>query len=128
MAHGLVLGGIMLAGARQNWRPYHEGDIEPLMTLAGLCARALYNARLYREAKLALRLRDELIGAVSADLLDRLAQTRASVDMVRWQSNGVGATSRRDLSPRLKAMEALVSEMEDLVRGLRGVAEQDVRG
>jgi GAF domain-containing protein len=126
MAHGFVLGAIMLVGARQNGRPFDEADLEPMKKLASLCARALYNARLYREAKLAMRMRDELIGAVATDLLDRLAQTRASLDLLRWQVTEPAA-NRRDLAPRLRATEALVSEMEDLVRGLRGVSEQEMR-
>jgi GAF domain-containing protein len=127
VAHDVVLGGLLLAVARTSRRPYDEVDIQPLLSFAGMCAQALYNARLYREAKLAVRLGHELIGAVAGDMLERLAQTRASLDLFRWQSAAAGPEALRDAAPKLKSLEALVSEMEDLVRGLRSVAEVEPR-
>ena len=45
VAHGTVVGGLLLAGAQARRRAYDAAVLEPLGELAGAYAQAIYNAR-----------------------------------------------------------------------------------
>jgi GAF domain-containing protein len=123
VAHGLVVGGVLLALSDSRRRAYDDNSLQLLEQLGTWCGQAIYNARLYREAKMALRLRDELIGAVVEDLAERLVRARACSDVLRWHTARAGAPFRKQMTPGLAALEALVNEMDDLVRGLQAASE-----
>ena len=76
VAHGTVVGGLLLAGAQRRRRRYDAAWLEPLDDLARAYAQAIYNARLFVETRLALRLRDELIVSTRNELLDIAASMR----------------------------------------------------
>ena len=66
-AHGRALGALMLArGAGAV--PYSEADLSLAQALALRAASALDNARLYDEARRAVRAREDVLGVVSHDL------------------------------------------------------------
>jgi signal transduction histidine kinase len=65
--HGRSLGAITLLYAETD-RCYRDEDVDLLCDLASRAAVAIENARLYREARRAARVRDELLAMVSHDL------------------------------------------------------------
>lgn len=125
IAHGLVVGAALLALSDSRRRAYDETSLQLLEQLGTWCAQAIYNARLYREAKMALRMRDEVVGAVVEDLSERLVRARACSDVLRWHTARAGAPLRKQMTPGLAALEALVNEMDDLVRGLQAASESE---
>ena len=66
-AHGRVLGALMLARG-PGAVPYSEADFSLAQALALRAASALDNARLYDEARHAVRAREDVLGVVSHDL------------------------------------------------------------
>jgi GAF domain-containing protein len=76
VAHGTVVGGLLLA-ASQARRPVYDTEwLEPVSDLARAYAQAIYNARLFVETRLALRLRDELIVNTTHELLELVTAVR----------------------------------------------------
>ena len=76
VAHGTVVGGLLLAGSQSRRRAYDTAWLDPLGDVARAYAQAIYNARLFVETRLALRLRDELILSTRNELLDMVASLR----------------------------------------------------
>jgi GAF domain-containing protein len=76
VAHGTVVGGLLLAASQSRRRPYDAAWLDLLGELARAYAQAIYNARLFVETRLALRLRDELILSTRNELLDMVAGLR----------------------------------------------------
>ena len=66
-AHGRVLGALMLARG-PGAESYSAGDLSLAQALALRAASALDNARLYDEARRAVRAREDVLGVVSHDL------------------------------------------------------------
>jgi len=66
-AHGRVLGALALARG-PGAAPYTQADLSLAQALAQRAASALDNARLYDEARRAVRARDDVLGVVSHDL------------------------------------------------------------
>jgi PAS domain S-box-containing protein len=66
-AHGRALGALMLARG-PGAVPYAEADLSLAQALALRAASALDNARLYDEARRAVRAREDVLGVVSHDL------------------------------------------------------------
>ena len=66
-AHGRVHGALVLARGR-GAAPYTQADLSLAQALALRAASALDNARLYDQARRAIRARDDVLGVVSHDL------------------------------------------------------------
>ena len=66
-AHGRALGALMLARG-PGAVPYSAADLSLAQALALRAASALDNARLYDEARRAVRAREDVLGVVSHDL------------------------------------------------------------
>jgi len=71
-AHGRALGALMLARG-PGAAPYSEADLSLAQALALRAASALDNARLYDEARRAVRAREDVLGVVSHDLRSPLS-------------------------------------------------------
>jgi GAF domain-containing protein len=123
VAHDLVIGGLMLARARASRPAYDPMTLEAVSGLARWYAQAIYNAQLFSEAKLAIRLRDELIVAASRDLLALMNGIRRRTENLRWQAASAHASLEQQVTNGMSAIEALTSEMEQLVRELRMIAD-----
>ena len=76
VAHGTAVGGLLLAGAQARRRTYDAALLEPLGELAGAYAQAIYNARLFVETRLALRLREELLLSTTNELQELVEAVR----------------------------------------------------
>ena len=92
-AHGRVLGALVLArGAGAT--PYTAADLALAQELALRAASALDNARLYDQARRAVRARDDVLGVVSHDLRNPLSV----IDMCVAALLGGGAPDREMLA------------------------------
>lgn len=80
VAHGTLLGAVMLVASRTRSRAYDHAVLELFTELARCCAQSLYNARLLLETRLALRLRDELIISVTRQMLELAEGTAPLAD------------------------------------------------
>jgi GAF domain-containing protein len=123
LAHDQCIGGLMLVATRASRRPYDQAAIEPLSQLAAVAAHAIYNARLFSEAKLALRLRDEVIVAASSDLMSLIDNVRRRTDSLRRRQETAPASGPPPGVSAVAAIDELADEMEHLVAELRLVAD-----
>ncbi|HEX2173981.1 MAG TPA: GAF domain-containing protein, partial [Dehalococcoidia bacterium] len=83
-ARGHVLGAITLV-LTHSGRRYGPADLALAEDLAGRCALALDNARLYQEAQTAVQLRNEFLSSVSHDLKCPLTAIKGQTQMLQRQ-------------------------------------------
>ena len=82
LARGRALGAITLA-TTETGRHYGAEDVELAKELARRAGLAVENARLYREAERALRVRDEFLASASHELRTPLAHIKGFVSTLR---------------------------------------------
>jgi GAF domain-containing protein len=127
VAHGMLLGGIMLVGSRPTRRPYADSEIDPVVELASSYAQAIYNAQLFWEASLAIQVRDELIGAASLGLLELLSGIRRRAAMLEQAHFAADpATARRRANRSAFEIDLLLARMQRLIGDLRAISAPDV--
>jgi GAF domain-containing protein len=73
VAHGVIIGAVMLVVSATRRRAYLETQRDLLLKLGECYAQAIYNARLFIEARQAVRLKDEVIAATRHQLLELAA-------------------------------------------------------
>jgi GAF domain len=120
IAHGVILGSIMLVNSRPSvltadGEQFHE-IASNLVTCA---AQVLHNARLFREANLAVRLRDENIAVATHTLSELLSRVREHSEGIREQGAVGSARGQVQLKRGLAQIELLVREMEHIIRELQ---------
>jgi GAF domain-containing protein len=124
IAHGAMLGSIMLVMAHQ---PARESDaqrfLEMATELAESSAQAIHNARLYREAKLAVRRDDQTIAYAAEHLLELLANMREHSDGIREYISRGNPVRASQVGRGLAQIELLAREMEHLTRELNASVE-----
>jgi PAS domain S-box-containing protein len=86
-ARGQVVGLLTFAWS-ETGRRYGPEDLEMLEELARRVVVAVENARLYHEARDAVRLRDEFLGIASHELKTPLTPLRLKLQMMQRQVNG----------------------------------------
>jgi GAF domain-containing protein len=123
VAQGTCIGGLMIVASKASRRPYDEAAIESIRPLANSAAHAIYNARLFSEAKLALRLRDEVIVAASRELLGLMENVRRRTEGLRWSSARRDAMSGPSVNSSLAAIDTLADQMEQLIGELRLIVD-----
>ena len=142
VAHGTVVGGLLLAGSQARRRSYDAALLEPLGELAGAYAQAIYNARLFVETRMALRLRDELLLSTRNDLLELVAavreRRRGRGRILHWPGKppsdalatptpeAHSPTSLEHASPRTPRMaelHALTNELEEIAYRLSSAVD-----
>src|SRR6185503_7438826 len=84
--------------------------------LARRAALLIDNARLYTEARSAIRARDDMIAIVSHDLRDPLQTITAAAATLRFESKDDEAESVRRISLASTQMRRLVQDLLDLSR------------
>ncbi len=121
VARGRTLGAITF-GAYTPGR-YTERDLDLAVALAGRCALAIDNARLYGAAQAALRTRDDLIATVSHDLKNPLTVMRGLAQLIERRAArdaGEGAAwiaeRARQITDAAEQMRRLIDELTDIAR------------
>ena len=117
IARGRTLGAITLATAGSG-RRFGEADLAVAREMAHRASLSIDNARLYREAREALRARDSVLGVVSHDLRNPLTAILLSVDSalgagplpgpVREALDGVVQSAR--------GMDRMIQDLLDVAR------------
>jgi signal transduction histidine kinase len=113
-ARGRILGAITFASAHPGRHgPEDLGMAEDLARRAGL---AVDNARLYREAREAVRARDEVLAFVSHDLKNPLSAVLMSATLLEREPSGEPRTARHVAAIRRSAerMDRLIHDLLDV--------------
>jgi GAF domain-containing protein len=123
IAHGVLLGGMMLVGARVNRRPYADHELQPVVELAGGYAHAIYNAQLFWEASLAIQVRDELMDTASRGLLELVQGIRRrSALLAEARQMADPAARRRRTNRAVFEIDLILARMQRLIVELRTAA------
>jgi signal transduction histidine kinase len=113
------IGAITFVFAESN-RRYGTDDVALAEDLSQRAALALENARLYQQARDAVRLREDLLAIVSHDLRNPLNAISVTVDLLgRAQPTPESTQKTRDYAERLRR---LTTRMEHLIRDLLSFA------
>lgn len=122
VARSRTLGAMSLVATRPG-RRYGESDLELAEALAQRCAVAVDNARLFREAQDAVRVRDDVLASAAHDLKNPLTAIRAALQLLRRRiTREAPAAAERLLDPIDKAetasgrMLGLLDELLDATR------------
>ncbi len=118
-AHGRVCGALSLATVRASGRHYGRAELEIAEHLGRRAGLAIENARLYREAQEAIRVRDQVLAIVSHDLRNPVSAAKMAAEvMARW--------SREHREARLlklsETIQRSTSRMEHLIGDLMDMA------
>jgi signal transduction histidine kinase/PAS domain-containing protein len=87
-AHDRVVGAISLATGRESGRRYGPSELEIATHLGRRAGLAIQNARLYREAQQAVRLREQVLAIVSHDLRNPLGAAKLAADALLKPARG----------------------------------------
>ena len=113
-ARGRTLGAIVLAATADSGRRFDTGDLSVAMELATRAALLVDNARLYAEARAAIRSRDEMVAFVSHDLRDPLQSISAATASLRLEPQAVDTGETLDSIARASTqMQRLVQDLLD---------------
>ena len=116
-ARGRTLGALILAATDDSGRRFGAEDLKMAIELTRRAALLIDNARLYTEARSALRARDDMIAIVSHDLRDPLQTITAAAATLRFESRDDDtAESARRISLASTQMRRLVQDLLDLSR------------
>ncbi len=114
-ARGRTLGAIVLAATDDSGRRFDEADLKIAMELANRAALLVDNARLYAEARAAVRLRDEMVAFVSHDLRDPLQAISAATATLRLEPQSAdNAESIESIARASTQMGRLVQDLLDV--------------
>ena len=121
VVRGTPIGAITLASGRRG-RRYGPADLALAQELAGRAAAAIDNARLYRDAQEAIRLRDEFLSVASHELNTPITSLQLSVQSIE---QGIAASPdalRRSLALVGRQTRKLARLVEELLGVSRIVA------
>jgi PAS domain S-box-containing protein len=111
----------------ESERHYSEADLRFAQDVADRAAMAVDNARLYRDAEQALRLRDEFLSSVSHDLRTPLTTVRGLTElMLRQLMRGSVPAERllralQDVDRASRGMTRMIDDLLDLSRAHSGI-------
>ena len=119
VAHGRTLGALSFLSTCAD-RRYGPADLQLAEELARRAALAIDNARLYEEAQAALRVRDQVLSAITHDLVQPLASIKASAELLSETLAAGDIAVAGWLAGRIDAaagkMTAMIGELLDLAR------------
>jgi signal transduction histidine kinase len=124
-ARDRILGALTFAGAQPR-RQYDSADLTAAEELAGCCALAVDNARLYRRARQAVEQRDAFLATVSHDLRNPLALIAAQAQLLRRVSDRDGGPNASRLGLGLGRIETTVARMTAMLDELVDVARLEL--
>jgi signal transduction histidine kinase len=117
-AHGRVFGALSLATARASARRYGPPQLAIAEHLGRRAGLAIENARLYREAQEAARMREQVLAIVSHDLRNPLGAAKLAADMVmkraQQQSEPLLAKQAQTIQRAAVRMERLIGDLLDM--------------
>jgi GAF domain-containing protein len=117
IAHGTVLGSLMLVRSRAGAHQVLDDELRHLVSDLATCgAQAIHNARLFREAKLAARERDETIANATLTLIELLERLHEHLDGIREVAARGTREGQSQLKRGLAQIELLVREMQHVIR------------
>ncbi|MGE5185735.1 MAG: ATP-binding protein [Acidobacteriota bacterium] len=115
IARGQTIGVIHLMLSESN-RRYQEADVEVVAELGRRAGAAVDNARLYRDAQQAVRVRDDVLAIVSHDLRNPLAAVDLGATLL-LQRFGSDSRARKHLEMIRRSavrMEHLIGDLLDM--------------
>jgi PAS domain S-box-containing protein len=114
-----VFGALSLATGRESGRRYGPAELEVATHLGRRAGLAIENARLYREAQEAVRLRQQVLAIVSHDLRNPLGVVRVAADGVLKR-----ARDQKDpkLTKQIETIRRATSRMDHLIGDLLDMA------
>jgi signal transduction histidine kinase len=125
--HGRAVGVITLMFTRSD-RLYRDEDMGLVCDLASRAAAALQNARLYREARRAARIRDDLLAIVSHDMRTPLGVVAMQAQRLPRMSNEPAVTAAAAMIQRATdQMGRLIGDLLDLASIERGRLSIELR-
>ena len=119
VARGEILGALTLKRI-QSEVPYDAADLAFAEELARRAALALDNARLLREARAAVRLRDEFLSSASHDLRNPLTTIQGRVQLLQRQlarkppAPEALAQALEEIAGAARKLQALIDELQDV--------------
>jgi PAS domain S-box-containing protein len=114
-ARGHSVGAIAFVSTDDSERRFGQQELKIATELAQRVALLVDNARLYAEAKAAIRAREELIAVVSHDLRDPLQSISAAAAMLRLDPEHVEASkSIQSITLASTQMRLLVQDLLDM--------------
>lgn len=111
LADGEIVGSVVLVSCTAS-HTFDEADVELAEEMARRASLTIMNARLYREAQRATRLRDEVLGIVAHDLRNPLGSIVVAARMLRRELKDPN---------RVEAIERAASRMKGLIQDLLDV-------
>ena len=111
-ARGRTLGAIALVTDAASQRHYDQDDLKLARELASRAALLVDNARLYAQARAAIRARDDMIAVVSHDLRSPLQSISSAATLLEFENRG-GSANRS-----LEAIKLATSQMDRLLQDL----------
>jgi GAF domain-containing protein len=127
VAHGLVVGALMLVGATRQRGKFDQAALEAANAVASCCAQAIYNAQLFWEARLAARMRQEVLAAGSQDLMWLAGRIQRRVSQLRGELLNAEVTSADDVQGGLTEIEDLSGAIRQRIDDLRLMARGRLR-
>lgn len=133
IARGRSVGAISFITAESD-RRYTSRDLDLAEELASRAALALDNARLFREARAAVRARQDLLAVVSHDLRNPLMTVNMATELLLQRAIAAGSSSRKQLEMILRSaarMQHLIGDLLDVAgiqTGRFTVDRRDERG
>lgn len=121
LARGRVLGAMSFL-ITESERHYTPLDLTLAEELAHRAALAVDNARLYEEARQAVRVRDEFLSSVSHDLKNPLVTVKGWVQLLQGQISALGTDQGRRWVAGLARVDATASRMAEQIDTLLDLA------
>ncbi len=117
------VGALFIASSRSD-RHYTPEDLEVAMELAHSCGMAMDNARLYKEAKSAVKAREEFISVASHELRTPLTSLKGRADLLATmlERNAFPKEVTQKLSPIIKGLQPDLENFAGLVESLLDVS------
>jgi signal transduction histidine kinase/CheY-like chemotaxis protein len=124
---GVVLGAIVLNRCSAE-RPYDEHDLTTAEELGRRVGLAVDNARLYREAREADRLKDEFLAMLSHEIRNPLAPIQTALELMNLRDGDTFTRERAVISRHVQQVVRLVDDLLDVSRITRGKIQLTKQG
>jgi signal transduction histidine kinase len=120
-SRGRTIGAITFACTDESGRRYDEADLAFAVELGRRVALLVDNARLYRDAREAIRMRDEILAVVSHDLRNPLNTISVASSLLEMSpSPEISSKAQRSIVRAAKQMERLLQDLLDVSRAEAG--------